>query len=150
MDFTPHPGGRVDSVSAAAAAEMPPTTTQPEDAPAVGFTVPVRVQTPEECVPRTQILSTTNPFLQILPRDMRRCKAVIVPVTNAIYLCESADLAGQIATNVIAGTTTIQGMGAYLPANVGIPIEHRDAMYAAIASTASTSPVSVIVQRYAD
>lgn len=145
-DHTPHPGSARDMVSRG----QETLAVLPEDVPEVNYTVPVRVEPPEECVPRTQILSSTNPVLQILPRDMRRCRAVIIPITNAVYLCESPDLASQLATNVIGGTTAVQGMGAYIPVNVGVPIEHRDAMWCAISSTASTSPVAVIVQRYAD
>jgi hypothetical protein len=135
-------------VAQANQAETP--TVQPENEPAFAYTVPVRIETPEECVPRTQVLSVTNPFMLILPRDMRRCRAVIIPVTNPVYLCESPDTASQIAAYAIAGNTAVTSMGAYLPVNVGVPIDHRDVMYCAISSTASTSPVSVIVQRYAD
>ena len=148
LNQTPHPGSSRDMVAKANDASTP--VAQPESEPTFAYTVPVRVETPEECIPRTSLLSSTNPVMQILPRDMRRCRAVIIPITNPVYLCESPDLASQIATSVIGGSTAITSMGAYLPVSVGVPIDHRDVMYAAISTTASTSPITVIVQRYAE
>jgi hypothetical protein len=143
----PHPGSVRDMVGQS---EQQASSALPPGESAAGeFTVPVKPDVAEECVPRTQILSAANPFLQILPRDMRRSRAVVIPVTNPVYLCESPDLASQIAAYVIAGGTAVQPMGAYLPTSVGVPLDHRDAMWAVVSTTASTSPVTVIVQRFA-
>jgi hypothetical protein len=148
--WQPHPGSRLDaSAIAAAAEESPPGAPQPEDAPALPFTVPVRVENPEECIPRTIILSAANPVLPIMPRDMRRLRAIIIPVANAVYLTESQELAAQIAAYIAGGGTAVVGMGSYLPVGQPVPLDHRDTMWAAVTTTASVSPVTVIVQRYA-
>jgi hypothetical protein len=145
---TPAPGSSRDMVAQQSAqAEV---TYIPADNPPVDTIIPVRPDVAEECIPRTLQLSVTNPVLQILPRDMRRTRAIVIPTANPVYLTESVDLAQQIATTVIAGTTTTQSQGGYIPVNVGVPLDHRDAMYAAISATATTSPVTVIVQRYAE
>jgi hypothetical protein len=144
---TPNPGSARDMVSRANDQETPAPF--PVDNPSVDLIVPVRPDVAEECVTQTMLLSSTNPFLLMLPRDMRRSRAVVIPVTNAVYLTTNKDIASQISTYITAGNTAVTSLGAYIPQNVGVPLDHRDQMFAVISTTVGTSPISVIVERYA-
>lgn len=149
-DFTPNPGSALDMTARAEKQTTPDATFVALDDPGIDVIIPVRPDVAEECVTNTVLLSSTNPFLLMLPRDMRRSRAVIVPVTNAIYLAQSKDVASQISAYITSGNTAVTNMGAYIPANVGVPLDHRDQMWAIISTTVGTSPVSVIVERYAE
>lgn len=150
LGFTPHPGSRLDAVSRANA-HAAPTATVPGEAPRGASTVAVHSDMPELCIPRTMQLSAINPVVQLLPQDMRRRRATIIAVTNPVLLAETIELAQNAATFVQGGGSapTFQGT-AYIPTGVAVTIEHRDVMYAAVSTTASTSPVTVITERYAE
>jgi hypothetical protein len=105
---------------------------------------------PEETIPRIITLSAANPYLRILPRDAARRRAVILPIDNDVVFVESADLAGQLAAQVAGGATAASLiLGAYWSKGVVLPIESRDQMFAVATTQASTSRVSVVVERYA-
>lgn len=148
----PHPGSRLDrSASAAAQAAPGPEVTPEQPGQLTPVTVNVRSDMPEETIPRTMQLGAANPYLPILPRDMRRRRAVIIPVTNDIVLCETRALAQQVAAVVAAsGTASTLVAGAYVPKGTVVVLESRDWMFAAVTTTASASPVTVIAERYAD
>lgn len=150
LEHVPHPGSRRDAVSAAEH-HSAPAPAAPQEMPEVHFTVNTRSDMPEECIPRTMVLSATNPYLAILPRDMRRRRAVIVPIDNDVVLAESKELAQAVATSVTGGAAaTTLSTGMYVPKSTVITLESRSWMFAAISTTASTSRVSVLVERYAD
>ena len=153
VDYTPHPGSSRDAVAVAALHETPAH----HAAPAADHSYPVVVETrsnmPEETIPRTMVLSTANPYLPILPRDMQRRRAVILSVQNDVILTESKELAQVAWTQIQGGATgNVLGIGFYLPKATPLPLESRDAMYAVVASgtAATTTTVSVVVERYAN
>lgn len=149
-DYTPHPGSRMDATARAAEAEAPAVPAEPTGLPVPPeYVVPVRFDTPTDCIPRTLILSATNPVLPVMPRDLGRWRAIITPAVNPVYITESPDLADQILAQVLAGSTAVQTMGAWLPAGTGYPLQHKDVLYAVVTTVATVSPVSVITERYA-
>jgi hypothetical protein len=149
--FIPHPGSRTDAVGTAMRHEDPGDhlpLNRGREMP--DFAVATRQDMPEECVPRTLQLSANNPYLPILPRDMRRRRAVIIPVTNDVVLTETKEGAQAVAALVAGGgTASTYGNGAYVPKGTVYVIESRDWMFAAITTTSTSSPVSVTVERYA-
>lgn len=149
-EHVPHPGGMLDAVATAAQHEAPllhPGEMAPECFPVV---VATRSDMPEEVIPRTMLLGSVNPYLAILPRDMRRRRAVIIAGSEPVVLTESKELAQQVVSAVQAGGAAVTlGVGGYVPANTTITLESRDWMFAAITSQV-TSPVTVIVERYAE
>lgn len=153
VEHVPHPGSRLDATAKAAEHEAPPQVPQASGGEQL-FVVQTRSDMPEECIPRTLILSATNPYLPILPRDMRRRRAVIIvpPSTpgEPVMLCETKELAQQAAAFAAGGgTAPAPGLGGYIPAGTTLVIESRDWMFAAITQTSNASPVTVIVERYA-
>jgi hypothetical protein len=148
---TPHPGSRRDATAQAAEHETPDLTHEHgHQAAEPKMTLATRSDMPEESIPRTLTLSAANPYLAALPRDMRRRRAVLIPVDNDVILCETKELAQAVATLVAGGTAaTALATGFYLPKGTPLPIESRDWMFAAATTTASTSRVSVLVERYA-
>lgn len=101
--------------------------------------VPVRDESPAQGNAAVIVLSAANPVLALLPQDPRRRRAVVLAVDNDVYLSQSKDLA---ATS--QGTTTGTQAG-YLPAGIGIPLDSKNAWYAAATTTATSSRVSVFV-----
>ena len=85
------------------------------------------------------VLSAANPVLPLLPQDPRRRRAVVLAVDNDVYLSQSRDLAAGAA-----GTNTGVQAG-YLPAGIGIPLDSKNAWYAAATTVATSSRVSVFV-----
>lgn len=147
----PHPGSRLDRVASATAQEAPAHHAGPETAQEMPYLVATRSDMPEETIPRTLVLGASNPYLAALPRDMRRRRAVIVAIDNDVILAESKELAQAVATLVAGGTAAAAlSTGFYLPKGVALPLESRDWMFAAATTTASTSRVSVVVERYAN
>lgn len=146
----PHPGSRLDAVAQAAEHETPPQTGAQDYKTGRLFTVATRSDMPEETVPRTLVLSSANPYLAALPRDMQRRRAVLLAIDNDVVLAESKELAQAIATLVAAGAaaSTLTG-GFYLSKGVPLPLESRDWMFAAATTTATASRLSVVVERYA-
>jgi len=151
FEHVPHPGSRLDATAKAAEHEAPPgMAAGPSAESGRMFTVPTSDAMPEETIPRTLVLSAANPYLTVLPRDMRRRRAVLLAVDNDVMLCETRDLAQQVATAVAGGAAaSTLTTGFYLPKGVPLPLESRDWMIAAATTTASTSRVSVVAERYA-
>lgn len=146
----PHPDSRLDRTQRAAAQEAP-VASVPADVDEPAYVVPVRPSVPEECVPRTLLLGANNPYLPVLPRDMRRRRVILIAVDNDVVLCETKELAQAVATLVAGGTTAAAlTTGGYLPKGIPVPLESRSWMYVAATTTASTSRVTVIAERYAD
>jgi hypothetical protein len=146
----PAPGSARDMVAQAAQHETS-TAPAPEPAPRKIKSIDTKTAMPEESIPRTMQLSQSNPFLQVLPRDMQRRRAIIIPISNDVALAESrqsASLAYQTYLN--GNSVSTFNMSAYIPAKTTVVIEHRDEVWAVVSTTASTSPVTVIVERYAE
>lgn len=145
----PAPGSRMEAAAAAAAHEAAPAAPpapSDEGLPVVG----TRDEMPEECVPRTLMLSASNPYLPLAPRDMRRRRLIITPVVNDVIICETRELAQQIAAALSAGQTAASlGIGAYIPVGRVIDLQSRDWLWAAVTTLAGTSPLTVIAERYA-
>lgn len=141
--FTPF--GATDTVNKAQAAAQPMVIPVNEPVPAEPFVVPVRQDQPEITVPRTLQLSATNPFTQILPMDMQRRRALIIPIANAIWLSENKDLASQANGNTAA---TAWGSSAWVPAGTVFEVQSRAQLWATVSTTASTTAVAVMVERY--
>jgi hypothetical protein len=146
----PHPGSRLDAVAQAEfhqGNQVPLAEPEPQYG---GVVVATRSDMPEECIPRTLLLGSANPYLTILPRDMRRRRAVVIAGSVPVVLCETKELAQQVTSFVQGGGAAVTlGVGGYLPANTVIVLESRSWLFAAI--TAQTaSPVTVIVERYAE
>ena len=146
----PSPGSSRDMVARSGEQETPASAAVPTTDNNPSFVVPVRHDIAEEVVTNTLLLSSNNPYLLMIPRDMRRSKAVVIAVTNPVYIVSNKSVASQIANNITSGNTAITSIGAYIPVNVSVPLEHRDQMWAVLSTTASTSPVAVIVERYAE
>ena len=141
------PGGMFDMVSQhqeQVTPDVPIPVNDPE--PVGGLVVPVRQDNPEEAIPRTLQLSGTNPFGMLLPRDMQRRRAVIMPQGNDVWLCESREMASQANASAVATFS----LGAYIPKGTVIALESRDQLWAAVSTTSSTTSIAVIVERYAD
>jgi len=146
----PAPGSRLAGVASAAGQEAPRAEPATGGTPEKQFTVQTRSHMPEECIPRTVILSASNPYLPAAPMDEKRRKVTIVVQVNAVYLCESRDQASQAAAFVAAsGTNPGYGIGAYLPAGTYV-LESRGRLWLAASTTVSATPVAVIAERYAD
>ncbi len=103
MEHVPHPGSRLDRVASAAAQESPAHHAATQDTQDGPFVVQTRSDMPEEAIPRTLLLSANNPYLPILPRDMRRRRAVIIPISAAVVLCETKELAQLAAALATTG-----------------------------------------------
>lgn len=137
------PFGATDTVNKAQEAAQPVIPVN-EPVPAEPFVVPVRQDQPEIVVPRTLQLSVTNPFVQILPMDMQRRRALIIPITNPIWISENKDLASQANGSTAA---TSWGSSAWVPANTVFEVQSRGQLWAT-STTASTTAVAVMVERY--
>lgn len=149
QENAPHPGSARDTVSRQNEHYVPPAHVASQQA--TYHPVDTKSLMPEEAVPRTMQLSASNPFAQLLPRDMRRRRAVIIPVSNDIALAENKEMASQAYAGLVNGNSVSTfGMTAYIPKGTVVTIEHRDLMWAVVSTTASTSTVTVIVERYAE
>jgi hypothetical protein len=149
-DNPPAPGSARDTVGRQNEHQAAAATPNPVNENAYRA-IDVKAAMPEEAVPRTVQLSVSNPYVLLLPRDMRRRRATIIPVTNDIALAENKEMASQAYAGLVNGTSVSTfGMTAYIPKGTAVVIEHRDLMWAVVSTTASTSPVTVIVERYAE
>jgi hypothetical protein len=105
------------------------------------FLVSVRNETPALGMAYCVTLSSTNEYLQLVPRDPSRRNAVVLPVDNDVYICSSREVAAQVA-----GSTT-STLGSYFPKGIAVPIDSRSPYWVACTTTASTSRVSVLVSK---
>lgn len=138
--FMPHPGSRMERTGSAAAQEAPDHH-EAVPAPEQPFVVTTHSHMPEETIPRTVVLGSANPFLPVLPRDLRRRRAVLIATVSPVILCETKELAQQAAAAIAAGVTPASvNMGAYLPVGVALQVESRGLVYAVATSfTAATA-----------
>lgn len=109
----------------------------PEPAPAV----PVRDEAPAQSIPRCITLSAANPVLPLLPQDPRRRSAVVLAVDNDVYIAGSADLA-----NAAQGSPA-SPHAFYLPAGIAVPVDTKAASWVACTTTATSSRVSVLINK---
>lgn len=144
----PHPGGSVDMTHRAdMAATDGVAIPVNEPSPVGGFVVPVRQDNPEECIPRTvQLGASNNTYLPLLPMDMQRRRAVIVPVNNDIWISENKDRASQAAG---INPSTGYSMAAHIPSGTNLVVESRGELWVS-STTAATTSIAVIVERYAE
>lgn len=141
--FPPRPGGIIDSTrkSAAAAAVQLPGTVDDTDGPVNYSAVRVRDEPPDTGTARTVPLSSANTVRSVLPRDAGRRRAVLLAITNDVYL----------TTN--EGAAKDAGLGhpapdiGYLPAGIAVPIDNTAQHWCAVTTTSTASPVLVIISR---
>ena len=129
-----------DSLVQRAEAQLFIETPQVEPAEELGE-IHVRVDAPQAGTARCVVLSANNPWLPLLAQDPTRASAVILAVDNDVYICQSRDIAMQIAGSA-NGTD-----GFYLPAGIGIPVDNQGPYWVACTTTATSSRVSVIISR---
>ena len=86
-------------------------------------------------------LSSNNTVRPVLPQDPRRRRAVLLAVDNDVYLASSLETA-QAAEGATTSTFAF-----YLPKSIPVPITSKAAFWAAASTTASTSRVSVLVEK---
>jgi hypothetical protein len=144
--FPPRPGGLVDRHRQRKAAEE-----AAREAGAAGEVaqlgrnkvraVRTVVESPDLGGTPSIVLSAGNPTARLLPRDSHRRSAVILAIDNDVYLTTDPGLAANLA-----GTAIGTG-GFYLPKGTPVPITNTAEWFAAATTTASTSRVSVIVNR---
>lgn len=150
LDHGYQPGGRLD---AQAHDEHHQAATDPGHQDAgipPGYVLPSTEIMPAEVVPRCVVLAASNPFLRVLPRDMDRRRAVLLAVDNDVVFVETIELAQQLAAQVAGGAAaTTLTLGAYWPKGVPIPFESRDQVFVVATTIASSTRVSLIVERHA-
>jgi hypothetical protein len=86
-------------------------------------------------------LTAAKPVARLLPRDSHRRSAVILAIDNDVYLTTDEGLAWNLQGNA-TGT-----QGFYLPKGTPVPISNTAEWWAAATTTATSSRVSVIVNR---
>jgi hypothetical protein len=143
--FPPVRGGMVDTARQQAMAEhqqaeraIPLTREDPGEYAAIR----VRDDAPDLGVARTYVLSSTQPFAQILPRDDTRRSAIIVAVDNAVWWGFTEGPV-QDLSDVSSGG----GNAFYLPAGTCIPILSKAPVWVSPTTTGSVSRVSVAIFR---
>lgn len=118
----------------------------PELAPEESYDIHVKVDSPEQTDAFTIILSATNPYQLLLPKDPSRKRAVVTAVdTTPVVICTSLELA-QNPQNAATGAG-LPASGFVLPHGLMVTIESRGALWVAN-TTATACRVSVIVDRY--
>lgn len=144
--FPPKPGGLVDQhrrrKAAAEAARQAGATSEVTE---LGRNKVKAVRTVVEAADTgatpSVLLGASNPVQQLLPRDDHRRSAVVLAIDNDVYLTIDRGMALSLAGNA-TGTG-----GFYLPKQVPIPISDTAQWFVAVTTTASTTRVSVIVNR---
>lgn len=136
--FTPHPGSRMDAVAWDAAQRVPAeeigtVAGEPETV------VPVADQPPALGRGYIVTLGAANPVLPLLPQDPRRRSAIVLAVDNDVYIASTRE-AAEAAAGSMSATSAF-----YLPAGTAIPVPNQAAWYAAAATTASQSRISVLI-----
>jgi hypothetical protein len=144
--FPPRPGGMVDRHRKQKAAEEAAREAgRDSDVAELGRdkvrAVRTVVESPDLGGTPSVVLSSGNPVLRLLPRDSHRKAAVILAIDNDVYLTTDEGLA-----RTLQGNATGAG-GFYLPAGTPIPVTDTAEWWAAATTTATTSRVSVMVNR---
>lgn len=107
----------------------------------VGHTVPVREDPPAFVTANCITLSSANPVVMLVPQDPFRRNAIILAVDNDVYLASSL-----AAAEFAQGSTSSVG-AFYLPAGIAIPLNGQGAIWAALTTAATSSRVSVLINR---
>jgi hypothetical protein len=145
--FKPNPGSRMDALS-----KQDENISEEYGSPEEDLGLPVvavKLAVAEWVSFSTVTLSAANPYMMLLPKDQYRQMAAILTTVNPIYVTNSLNNAQNIAAYIAGGGTAIQSGGFYLPALNGIDLNMRDIVYGVAATTASLTPVSIMVQRFA-
>jgi hypothetical protein len=143
--FPPVRGGMVDTARQKAMAEQLqaeraiPLTHEDHGEYAA---VRVRDEAPDLGTTRTIVLSSAQPWAQLLPRDDQRRSAIIVAVDNAVWWGFNEGPVQDLSAVAAGG-----GPAFYLPAGTCIPILSRAAVWVSPSTTVSTSRVSVAIFR---
>lgn len=141
--FPPRPGGMIDSTrqqNAAAAAQLPGTVDD-TDGPVAYSAVRVRDEPPDTGTAHTIPLSSANPVRRLLPHDPSRRRAVVLAITNDVYLTTDQGAAHNAQSGQVDPTI------GYLPAGIAVPIDNTAEYWVAAVTTATASPVLLIVSK---
>jgi hypothetical protein len=150
LDHGHQPGGRLDAQKHDQHHQAATDPGHGDGALPAGYVLSVAEVMPAEAIPRCVILSAANPFLPILPRDMARRRAVLCAIDNDVVFVETVELAQLVAAAVAGGAAaTTLANGGYWPKGVALPVESRDRLYVVATTTASTSRVTLFVERHA-
>jgi hypothetical protein len=133
--------GRAAKYADAEQAQIDDATVTPSGIDPADYAVHVRQEMPETGVARCIKLSSANPWLPLLPQDPNRQSAVILAIDNDVYICSSLE------TAMLSAGAATYAHAFYLPAGTPIPISNRGAYWVACTTTASTSRVSVLINR---
>lgn len=146
--FPPKPGGMVDTARRQQAAEQDQLaryeTILAGEAGPDGHAyaaIRVRPEAPDSGTARTVTLSPAYQVARLLPADPQRRGAVVLAVDNDVYLTQSEGLARDVA----GGSSALQAF--YLPAGIGIPIANQGQYWVAATTAATSSRVSVLIDR---
>jgi hypothetical protein len=144
--FPPKPGGLVDrhrkrkAAEEAAREDGSDTTTETTGRNKVRA-VRTAAEAPNLSGVSTVLLTAAQPVRRLLPRDENRRSAVVLAVDNDVYVTTDPGMAINVA-----GAATNTGPF-YLPAGIAIPIDSQAEFYAACTTTATSSRISVLVNR---
>jgi hypothetical protein len=142
--FPPKAGGMVDTARKRAQADQDQAAASlsgPEVEQSGYQAVRVRPEPPDAGIARTVTLSAANPVAQLLPRDESRRSAVILAVDNDVWFSYNQGTATDLAGTSGAGSAF------YLPAGIGIPVLNTAQVWVSPTTLATSSRVSVSVDR---
>lgn len=144
--FPPKPGGMVDTARKQKQTEQDQLDAYnaQEGAPVWGSpyeAVRVRPESADTGTARTVTLTENYPVARVLGADPGRRGAVLLAVDNDVYITGSQGLAQDVAGSATAT------QAAYLPAGIGIPISNQSEYWAAATTTATSSRISVFIDR---
>jgi len=127
---------------AASTAGLEPGLADVEEAQPGAFpAIAVRKEVPALNTARMVPLGANNLVLPLLPQDPRRHRAVILAIDNAVWVCNSEDIAWQVQ-----GTTTTGTQAFYLPTSTPLEVKSQGALWVS-STTSSTSRVSVLIEK---
>jgi hypothetical protein len=110
--------------------------------PEPGPVVSVRNESPAlgtgQCI---SLSSSSGTVKQVLPQDPRRRHALLLAVDNDVWIAGTKEVA-QAAEGSTSGAFAF-----YLPKGVPVPVINKSAWWVAATTTASTSRVSVMVDK---
>lgn len=151
LDHGHQPGGRLDAQAHDEHHQAATDPGRPEAGIPAGYVLPSTEIMPAEVIPRCIVLDGRNPFLRVLPRDMGRRRAVLLAVDNDVVFVEKVELAQQLTAQVAGGAAaTTLTLGSYWSKGVPLALESRDEMFVVATTVASTSRVSLVVERHAE
>lgn len=151
LDHGYQPGGRLDAQAHDEHHQAATDQGHQDTGIPPGYVLPSTEIMPAEVIPRCVVLGAQNPFLRVLPRDLARRRAVLLAVDNDVVFVEKIELAQQLAGQVAGGAAAATlTLGAYWPKGVPITFESRDEMFVVATTNASTTRVSLVVERHAD